>query len=139
MRQRIGLLHEQKQKGTNEPEGLPKRGLCRWLEFIYPTNVDTLVFFHGHAIPSVSGGQQGCPLRMMAHALVQRVVLESLSIVETDLRTEALAPVLEPRPVLDFAPGFADDGFFAASAAGVLRCITHVKTCMPSWGCNSLG
>ena len=71
---------------------------------------------------------------MMAHALVQRIVLESLSVVEVDPRTLELARVLDPKPVLDLAPGFADDGFFAGPSAEVQRCVAHVKTFMPSLG-----
>ena len=108
--------------------------MCRWMEFIYPTGEPTYIFFHGSAIESVAGGQQGCPLMMMAHALVQRIVLESLSVVEVDPRTVELAPVLDPKPVLDLAPGFADDGFFAGPSAEVQRCVAHVKTFMPSLG-----
>ncbi len=37
-------------------------GVCRWLEYIYPTDVPTHVFYRGRVIPSESGGQQGCPL-----------------------------------------------------------------------------
>ena len=34
-------------------------GLCKWLEFIYPTDVATHVFYRERVIPSATGGQQG--------------------------------------------------------------------------------
>ena len=52
-------------------------GLCKWLEFIYPTDVATHVFYRGRVIPSAVGGQQGCPLIGACHALVKRMVHES--------------------------------------------------------------
>ena len=53
-------------------------GLSRWLEYIYPTDIDTKVFFQDVAIPSAAGGQQGCPL--MTASVVQRLLLESLGL-----------------------------------------------------------
>ena len=55
-------------------------GLSRWLEYIYPTDIDTKVFFQDVAIPSAAGGQQGCPLMTACHAVVQRLLLESLGL-----------------------------------------------------------
>ena len=109
-------------------------GACRWLEFIYPTDVATLVFYRGRTINSIAGGQQGCPLMAAAHALVQRILLESLGVVDLDERTTQIAPVLEPKPALDMAPGFADDGFFAGPAQDVLAAVQHVKSFMPRLG-----
>ena len=37
-------------------------GVCRWSEYIYPTDTATLVFYRGRTIDSKAGGQQGCPL-----------------------------------------------------------------------------
>ena len=37
-------------------------GLCKLLEFVYPTGVATDVFCWGRVVPSAAGGQQGCPL-----------------------------------------------------------------------------
>ena len=45
-------------------------GLARWLEYIYPTDQATIVFYRGREIESKAGGQQGCPLMMSCHAVV---------------------------------------------------------------------
>ena len=42
-------------------------GICKWLEYIY-----------GNIIESRAGGQQGCPLMGACHALVKRMIHESL-------------------------------------------------------------
>ena len=109
-------------------------GVCRWLEYIYPTDVATYVFYRGRVIESKAGGQQGCPLIGAGHALVQRILLESLGLVDVDPRTSPLAPVLQPKPALDMAPGFADDGFFAGPSQDVLASIRHVSSFMPRLG-----
>ena len=54
--------------------------VCKWLEFIYPTDVATHVFYRGRVIPFAAGGQQGCPLIGACHALVKRMVHESLGL-----------------------------------------------------------
>ncbi len=109
-------------------------GLCRWLEFIYPTDMSTIVVYKGRKIESKAGGQQGCPLMMACHAVVQRILLEALGIVEADPRTTAVAPVIEPAAVLDMTPMFADDGFFAGKQAEVRRALVHLRPIMPSLG-----
>ena len=53
-------------------------GLGRWLEYTYPTNLATKMFCHDQIIHSVAGGQQGCPLMIACHAVVQCLLLESL-------------------------------------------------------------
>ena len=70
----------------------------------------------------------------VAHALVQRVVLESLGLVEVEAHTTPLAPTLLPKPDLDMAPGFADDGFFAGPSHEVLRAVRHVQSFMGNLG-----
>eukprot|EP00959_Pyramimonas_sp_CCMP1952_P019743 417114-Pyramimonas_sp.AAC.1 len=55
-------------------------GICKWLEYIYPTDVATYVFYRGRAIESRAGGQQGCPLIGACHAVVKRMVHESLGL-----------------------------------------------------------
>ena len=109
-------------------------GVCRWLEYIYPTDRATVVIYRGRAIQSRAGGQQGCPLIGAGHALVQRVLLESVGLADLDPRTTQLAPVLDPKPALDMSPGFADDGFFAGPSRDVLAAVRHVKTFMPTLG-----
>ena len=47
---------------------------------------------------------------MACHAVVQRILLEGLGIVEVDPRTAPVAPVLQPPTDLDMKPMFADDG-----------------------------
>ena len=86
-------------------------GVCRWLEYIYPTSESTYVFYRGREIESKAGGQQGCPLIGAGHGLVQRALPESLGLVDVDPRTTQIAPIISPKPNLDMAPGFADDGF----------------------------
>ena len=96
-------------------------GICRWLEYIYPTDRATKVFYRGKIIESRAGGQQGCPLMMACHALVQRVVTESLGLLESHEGTRIRpAAVLDPPARLDLAPNFADDGFLADPAPEVL-------------------
>ncbi len=109
-------------------------GLCRWLEFIYPTDMPTIVVYRGRRIDSRAGGQQGCPLMMACHAVVQRILLEALGIVEVDPRTSAAAPVLDPPATLDMTPMFADDGFLAGRQAEVRRALLHLQPIMPSLG-----
>ena len=110
-------------------------GASRWLEYIYPTDEPTLVFCRGRpAIQSRAGGQQGCPMMTTAHALVQRIFHESLGLAEIDPRTTQMAPILDPKPTLDMAPGFADDGFFAGSSQDVARSVRHVKSIMHRFG-----
>ena len=109
-------------------------GLCRWLEFIYPTNCPTLVFYRGRTIESTAAGQQGCPLMGTCHALVQRILLESLGAVPVDQATTQLAPILDPPAQLDMTPLFADDGALAGPSQEVLRSIHHLHAIMPSLG-----
>ncbi len=85
-------------------------GMCRWLEFIYPTDMPTIVLYRGRRIDSSAGGQQGCPVMMACHAVVQRILLEALGVVEVDARTSPVALVLNPPANLDMSPMFADDG-----------------------------
>ena len=100
-------------------------GLSRWLEYIYPTDTATKVFFHDTIIDSVAGGQQGCPLMMACHAVVQHLLLESLGLVEPPLGSSIQVPILTPPARLDMAPCFADDGLLCGPSAEVLRCLVH--------------
>ena len=109
-------------------------GVCRWLEFIYPTDTATFVYYRGRRIESRAGGQQGCPLIAVGHALVQRILLESLRVVEIDGRTTQIAPMIPCRPALDLSPGFADDGFLAGPSEAVRESLKHIQTFMPSLG-----
>ena len=109
-------------------------GLGRWLEYIYPTNVATKVFFHDQIIESVAGGQQGCPLMMACHAVVQRLLLESLGLVPPLEGSSIQLPVLSPPARLDIAPCFADDGLLAGPSAEVLRCLRHWQGVLPQLG-----
>eukprot|EP00973_Karenia_brevis_P017822 2448930-Karenia_brevis.AAC.1 len=90
-------------------------GLCKWLEFIYLTTVATDVYYRGRIIKSKAGGHQGCPLMMACHALVQRILLESIGVVEPLAGSEIQVPVMSPPAQLDATPGFADDGFLAGT------------------------
>ena len=109
-------------------------GICRWLEYIYPTNRATVVFYRGRQIDSKAGGQQGCPLIMACHGVVQRILVEALGVVQVDPRTSQVAPVLDPPAALDMTPMFADDGIVAGRSGEVLRALKHLQTVMPPLG-----
>ncbi|CAK9092764.1 Pentatricopeptide repeat-containing protein [Durusdinium trenchii] len=109
-------------------------GLSRWLEYIYTTDIDTKVFFHHMIIPSVAGGQQECPLMTACHAVVQRLLLESLGLVDPPAGTAVALPTLQPPAQLDMAPCFADDGLLAGLSAEVLRALQHWSIVMPRLG-----
>ncbi len=71
---------------------------------------------------------------MACHAVVQRILLDSLGVVEVDQRTTAIAPVMHPPADLDMTPCFADDGFFAGKSQEVARALAHVQPIMPRLG-----
>jgi hypothetical protein len=71
---------------------------------------------------------------MACHAMVQRILLEALGVVEVDPRTTAVAPVMSPPAALDMTPMFADDGYLAGRSYEVARALTHVKTILPMLG-----
>ena len=58
--------------------------------------VATKVFYNDIIIDSQSGGQQGCPLMMACHAMVQRMTLESLGVVEARVGGSVTVPVVSP-------------------------------------------
>jgi hypothetical protein len=109
-------------------------GLSRWLEYIYPTDLDTKVFYHKVIIRSAAGGQQGCPLRTACHAVVQRLLLESLGLIDPPAGSGVVLPVVQPRAQLDMAPCFADAGLLAAPSAEVLRALRHWSPVLPHLG-----
>ena len=109
-------------------------GLCKWLEYIYPTDEPTHVFYRGRVIPSSSGCQQGCPLIGACHALVKRMVHESLGIVPVPEGSAVRLPRIEGPLDLDIAPLFADDGTIAGRRSEVWRALRHMKAVMPSVG-----
>jgi hypothetical protein len=109
-------------------------GLARWLRWVYPLDRPTFVFYRGRVIESRSGGQQGCPLIGMCHALVQRAAMESLGLVPTEIGTTELLPVMEPPASLDVAALFADDGILAGPQLEVLRSVQHLQIVMPKVG-----
>ena len=106
------------------------RGLCKWLEFIYPTDVATRVLsWTRHSF--CSGGQQDCPLIGACHALVKRMVHESLGLVAPLAGSQIQLPRIDPPIILDIAPTSADDGVIAGDEPEVLRAIQHMKRVMP--------
>ena len=107
-------------------------GASRWLEYIYPTDQPTKVFYRGHIIDSSSGGQQGDPLMMACHAMVQRMLWEGLGLVAIPEGTVVQLPVLSPPAQLDFAASFADDGVLAGSSQEILRSLRHLQSIMPT-------
>ena len=109
-------------------------GLSRWLEYIYPTNKPSNVFYRDTIILSAAGGQQGCPLMTACHAVVQHMLLESLGLVAPPAGTALTLPRLEPPAQLDMAPCFADDGFLAGASGEVLRALKHLLAVMPQVG-----
>ena len=63
---------------------------------------------------------------MACHALVQRIVTESLGIVPSPEGTRIRpSAVLDPPAQLDMAPNFADDGFLEGPDTEVLRALQH--------------
>lgn len=109
-------------------------GLSRWLEYIYPTSTPTHVFYQDVVIESRAGGQQGCPLIGACHAVVMRMVFESLGLMQLQPGTTTSMPALAPAAQLDMAPAFSDDGLLAGSADEVLRVLRHMKSVLPSVG-----
>ena len=109
-------------------------GLSRWLEYIYPTDVGTKVFYRGRVIESRAEGQQGCPPMPACHAVVQRLLHEALGLAEPMPGSAVTVPALQPAAQLDLAPDFADDGFLAGSAPEVLRSLRHLQRVMPGLG-----
>ena len=109
-------------------------GICKWLEYIYPTGEACKEFCPSMIIKSRAGGQQGCPLMMACHAMVQRMMLESLGVVEPPVGTQISVPVMDPPAALDMTPCFADDGILAGPSAEVLRSLKHLKVIMPRLG-----
>ena len=95
-------------------------GLCKWLEFIFPTDVATHVFYRGRVLPSAAGSQQGCPLIGACHALVKRMVHESLGLVAPLAGSQIQLPRIDPPIILDIPPTFADDGVIAGDEPEVL-------------------
>ena len=102
-------------------------GIARWLEYIYPTDCATMVFYRGRILDSKAGGQQGCPLMQVCHAMVQRILLEAIGIIPIDPATTPVASVLHPPARLDIIPMFADDAIIAGVATEVLRTLSHWK------------
>ncbi len=109
-------------------------GLCKWLEFIYPTDVATHIFYRGRLIASEAGGQQGCPLIGACHALVKRMVHESLGLIAPLEGSSVHLPRIDRPLNLDIAPKFADDGIIAGASGEVLRGLRHMKRVMPMVG-----
>ena len=109
-------------------------GICKWLEYIYPTDVETYVFYRGRVILSKAGGQQGCPLIGACHALVKRMVHESLGIVPALPGSALHLPRIDHPVDLDIAPLFADDGVFAGRSGEVLRALKRMRIVMPMVG-----
>ena len=92
------------------------------------------VFYRGTIIDSASGGQQGCPLMMACHAVVQRMNSEALGLIPPYAGSAIQMPILDPPAVLDMAPGFADDGLLAGKSGEVLRALRHLHVVMPHMG-----
>ena len=81
-------------------------GLCKSLEYIYPTDIETYVFYRVWIILSKARGQHGYPLIGACHVLFKRMVHESLGIVLI-LPGSALHLHQVDHPVhLDIAPAF---------------------------------
>jgi len=109
-------------------------GVSRWLEFIYPTDRATMVFYKRSVLDSCAGGQQGCPLMGACHAMVERILLEAAGILPVDSSTTPVATVMEPPASLDMIPMFADDCIIAGTASEVLRTLQHWVPLMPTLG-----
>ena len=92
------------------------------------------MFYRGRVIPSAAGGQQGCPLIGACHALVKRMVHESLGLAAPLPGSQIQLPRIDSPINLDIAPTFADDGVIAGDESEVLRAIQHMKKVMPMVG-----
>ena len=71
---------------------------------------------------------------MACHAVVQRLLLESLGLVPPPLGSSIQVPVLTPPARLDMAPCFADDGLLCGPSAEVLRGLVHWQGVLPNLG-----
>ena len=109
-------------------------GLVRFLEFVYPADVATKVYYRGRVIDSESGGQQGCPLIGACHAVVKRLQHEALGLIPPLPGSALQVPVLDPPAQLDLAPAFADDALFAGTSGEVARALGHLRLVMPRLG-----
>ena len=106
----------------------------KWLEFMYPTDVATKVFYRGRVIESVAGGQQGYPMIGACHAVTNRLLHEALGLVEPLQGSAVQLPVLVPPAQVDMSPSFADDGLTAGKSSEVLRALRHLQWVMPQVG-----
>ena len=71
---------------------------------------------------------------MACHAVVQRLLLESLGVVLPLEGSGVHMPVLSPLARLGIAPCFADHGLLAGPSAEVLRCLRHWQGILPQLG-----
>ena len=71
---------------------------------------------------------------MACHAVVQRILLETLGLAPIDPRTTPVGMVMQPPADLDMTPMFADDGFLAGRDSEVRRALQHIKPIMPALG-----
>ena len=109
-------------------------GICRCLEFIYPIDRPTMVFYRDLIIDSESGGQQGCPLIGACHAMVQRILLEVAGVIPLAPGTTQFGEIINPPAQLDITPMFADDSIIAGVDTEVSRVLQHWKNLIPSLG-----
>ena len=68
------------------------------------------------------------------HAVVQRILLESLGIVDPPEGVTLSVPVLQPPAQLDMCPQFADDGLLAGKTGEIVRTLRHLNLVMPGLG-----
>jgi len=92
------------------------------------------VFYRGRIIVSKAGGQQGCPLIGVCHAVVKRMVHESLGLVPPLAASSVHLPRIDALVQLDIALLFADDGVIAGASGELLRAVRHMQTVIPSVG-----
>ena len=71
---------------------------------------------------------------MACHAVVQRMLLESLGLVPPLVGSSVSVPVLRTPVQLDIAPCFADDGLLAGPSGEVLRALQHWQGVLPQLG-----
>ena len=109
-----------------------RSGLSKWLDvpthvfYIYPTDVPTHVFYRGPVVESKAGGRQGCPLIGACHAMVERMVHESLGLMEPVASSRIQLPAIDEPVRLDIAPLFADDGIIEGKQDEVLRALRRM-------------
>ena len=111
-------------------------GLCKWLEFIYPTNVATHVLsWARHSFRSQGPARLSADRRLSCSGETHGARKFGSCGSSGGFPDTASPHPLSPLPIiLDIAPTCADDGVTAGDEPEVLRAIQHMKRVMPLLG-----